>query len=149
MEKMKMIFGQQQFVVDPNSYTYDKVEQLTEKITDIRRAHSLFSKYPLNEGESREKWRERIEPLMEKELVRKEGEAAEDHLKRLFDTKVDAREMTFEIVEAIGETFKLAKPAKEDLRACNYLKLRTFIYNVLNLADIPNIDEFYPKRQAD
>lgn len=147
MEKLKINFGPNQFVVDPNTYSYDRVAELAEKVADIRRKNSLFAKYPLEEGESREKWRERIEPLMEKDMLRQEGESADDHLKRLFEAKVDTHEIAFEVVGAIADTFQLRAPTKEDFRAANWLKTRKFIYDVLNIGDIP-CDDFYPKRPS-
>lgn len=145
MEKIKTVFGMSQFIVDPLAYSYDRVEKLRAAVTDIRKGHSLFAKYPLEEGESREKWRERIEPLMEKDLVRKDGESSEDHLNRLFEYKDDTFEMEYEIVQAIAKTFALTGPEKEDFRGSNLPKTRKFIYDVLYLGGIP-CDEFYPKR---
>jgi hypothetical protein len=145
MEKIKVNIGQNQYVVDTMLYTYQRVVDLAEKIADIRRNHSLFAKYPLEENETREKWKERIEPLMEKDLIRKEGESEGDHLKRLFEAMVDTHEMAFEILGAIAETFRLNPVAQEDFRSANWIKVREFIFNVLHLGDIP-ADDFYPKK---
>lgn len=121
------------------------VEDLREAVADIRRKHSIFAKYPMEEGESREKWKERVEPIIEADLTRKEGEGLQDHLKRIFEIKSDSHEMAPEILNAICEVFGLREVKEEDFKQSNYIDVKAFIYDVLSLGDIP-CDDFYPKR---
>lgn len=143
--RLRINFGERQFVVNCNDYTYDRVEQLSEKVSEVRQKHSLFSKYPLEEGETKEKWRERVEPLMEKDAVRKDGETPEDHLKRLFQVKPEAHEIAYEVVGVIAEVFNLNHPNELDFKKANWLEVRGFIYDVLNLGDV-ECSDFFPKR---
>lgn len=136
--------GNTRLKVDCNEYTFEKVQSLLEAVSDIRRRHSIFAKYPMDEEETREKWRERVEPLIEKDLTRKEGEALQDHLKRVFETKSDTHDMAYEIIKAICETFALREVNEDDFKKANWIELKTFIFNVLNSGDIP-ADDFAPK----
>ena len=132
-------------LVDCNNYRYELVEDLRESVADIRRKYSVFSKYPMAEGETKEKWRERVEPVIESDLTRKEGEDLQAHLKRMFEAKSDTHDMAPEILNSICNTFGLREVSLDDFKKANWLDTKEFIYNVLNLGDIP-ADDFYPKR---
>lgn len=45
--------GSTRLTVNCNDYSYEKVEALRESVADIRRRHSIFAKYPMEEGEKR------------------------------------------------------------------------------------------------
>lgn len=94
----------------------------------------------MEESETREKWRARIEPLIEEDLIRKEGETQEVHLKRMFELKSEAQEMAPEILSVVCKTFNLREPSEEDFKEVNYLQLKGFIFDALDLADIPADD---------
>lgn len=143
--KMRVNVGQRQLVVNCADYTYERAVELADKVAEVRRKNSLFSKYPMEEGETREKWRERIEPLLENDIVRKDGESETEHLGRLFESRVDSHDAAFDIVNAIATSFGNAPFSKEDFKKTNWIDIRGFIYDVLNLGDIP-CDDFYPKR---
>lgn len=145
--RLKINIGTRQFVVNCTEYTYEKATELAEKVAEIRRANSLFSKYPMEEGETREKWRERIEPLLESDVVRKDGESVQEHLGRLFESKVDSHNNAFDIMNAIGSSFGQQPLSKDEFKKANFLEIKSFIYDVLNLGDIA-CDDFYPKRLA-
>lgn len=99
----------------------------------------------MEEGENKEKWRARVEPLIEEDLIRKEGETLQDHLKRMFEAKSDTHEMAPEILNAICTVFGLKSVSEEDFRKANYLDVKAFIYDVLSVVDIP-ADDFYPRK---
>lgn len=106
-------------------------------VADIRRSKSIFAKFPMEEGETKEKWRLRIQPLADAEDVRKEDETDEEHLKRLFKLESDLDEITFPILKSICEVFGLREPTDKDLESTNWIDLKLFIFNVLDAADIP------------
>lgn len=132
-------------IVNCNDYSYEKVDALREKVADIRRSSSIFSKYPMEESESREKWKTRVEPQMESDMTRKDGESVADHMKRMFELKSETQEIAPQILSAVCETFNLRTPADEDFKKSNWLDVKQFIYNVLSLGDIP-CDDFLPKK---
>jgi len=99
----------------------------------------------MDEGEKREAWRTRVEPLMEADMVRKDGETPIDHLKRMFELKSDAHEMAPEIINAICDTFGLKEVNRDDFKKANWLEAKSFIFDTLNLMDIP-ADDYSPKR---
>jgi molecular chaperone GrpE (heat shock protein) len=106
----------------------------------------VYAKYPFEEGESREKWAERVSKAAQEEYSRQDGETAEAHLKRMFEIKNEAHEMAFEIMNAIAEVFGLKKVTKSDLDKVSWLSLKSFIYDILSMADIPGAEDFLPKR---
>lgn len=128
-----------------DKYSYENVEILREAVSEIRRKHSVFTKYPMEEGETKDKWRERVEPLVETSLVRKDDESVQEHLQRMFEAKVDTHEMAPEILNAICGVFSLREVSEEDFKKANWLDVKEFIYNVLYLGDIP-AEDFFPKR---
>jgi hypothetical protein len=99
----------------------------------------------MEENEKREKYRERIEPLMEEDITRKEGETPMDHLRRMFELKSETHEMAPDILAAICETFSLKSVSDTDFKAGNWIDTKAFIFEVLDLMDIPCAD-FAPKR---
>jgi hypothetical protein len=143
--KLNVEVGSTRMAVDCNNYRYEVVEELRELVADIRRKHSIFSKYPMDEEETKEKWRARVEPEIELDLVRKDGEKFEDHLKRMFEAKTDSHEMAPEILNAIAKVFSLREVSIDDFKKSNWLDVKAFIYDILSLGDIP-AEDFYPKR---
>ena len=142
---LKINIGQFQFVVDPNQYSYTKVIDLRDKMSDIRRKHSIFTKYPMLPEETREQWSKRIQTDLEQDNKRKSDESVEDHLKRLYKSEVDAHDLAYEALNAIASTFGIRAVSDQEFKDANWLSVKAFIYDVLNLGDIP-CDEFFPKR---
>lgn len=142
--KLKIVFGTRQFIVNCNDLTYDRAVELADRVSEVRSKSSLLSKYPMEEGETREKWLERIQPLLEKDRARKENESVEDHLKRLFNSRVDSHEAAFDIINAIGATFGNPSVTMEEFKSVNWIALKAFIYDVLDQADI-DASEFRPR----
>ncbi len=137
--------GASKVTVNCNDFSFDKVETLRESVAQVRRNHTIFAKYPMNEGEKKEIWRTRVEPEMEADLTRKEGETPVEHLKRLAEFKSDTHEMAPEMLNAICSVFGLRDVPIEDFRQANWLEAKGFIYDVLNLVDIP-AEDFAPKK---
>ena len=137
--------GTQKLLLNCNEFTFNKVEALREAVAQIRREHSIFSKYPMEEGEKRELWKVRVEPIMEADMTRKEGETPLEHLKRMFELKSDSHEMAPQILSTICETFGLREVSAEDFKKANWLEVKSFIYDTLNVVDI-SCDDFAPKR---
>lgn len=137
--------GNTRITIKCNEYTFDKVVELREAVADIRRNHSIFAKYPMEEGETKEKWRVRVEPIMEADLTRKEDEPLTDHLKRMFELKSDTHEMALDVLNAICTVFGLRVVSEEDFKKANWIDVKALIFDVLDLGDIPAAD-FAPRR---
>lgn len=88
-----------------------------------------------------------IEPVVEADTVKKAGESTQDHLKRMFELKSEAHDMAPDFLEAICKTFGIKSPDKVALKKCNWLEVKAFVFNCLNLADVP-CDDFSPKQVA-
>ena len=99
----------------------------------------------MEEGESRDKWRTRVEPQMESDLTRQDGESVGDHMKRMFELKSETQDMAPKVLASICEVFNLRTPEEDQFKKANWLDVKQFIYNVLSLGDIP-CDDFLPKK---
>lgn len=142
----EVAIGDVRIVVDVDKYTSKAVKALDKAIREIRQKHSIYAKHPMLEGESREEWADRIRPELEAQVTRKAGESEQDHLNRLFNPEIDPATAMFEILEAISESLGLRSVPKEVFdESANLIRVKEFIYNVLNMADIP-ADDFFPKR---
>ena len=141
-------FGSFRLVVDVNNFTYQKVVELNEKIADIRREESIFAKYPLSEGEDRAAWRTRVEPLIEEDMIRKEGEDVSTHLRRMLSLKVDTFELAPKILAAVCDTMGLKNPGEDELGQASWLELKGFIHQILSSCDIPCEDFYVPDVKA-
>lgn len=136
--------GNQKLFVNCSDYSYDKVEELRERVAEVRRKQSIFGKYPMSELETKEKWRLRVEPIIEADTTRKVGEEVTDHLKRMFELKSEVREMAPEILNIVCDLFGMKEVPLETFKKSNWLEVKNFIFNVLNLADVACAD-FEPK----
>lgn len=139
-----LVLGNQKLVVNCADYSYDKVEELRERVAEIRRKQSIFGKFEMEENETKEKWRLRVEPLIEADTTRKVGESTSDHLKRMFELKSEVRDMAPEILNVVCDLFGMKAVSQEDFKKSNWLDVKNFIYNVLNLADVACAD-YSPK----
>ncbi len=144
---IEFTIGTEKVEVNFNLMDCEMRDLLEDKILDIKKRQSIYFKYPFEENETNEKWSERVSKEVETEYARKKGEKVEEHLKRMFDSPQDVKEMTLKIVNAIHSTFS-KKPAAEvtpeQLKKCNYAKLRRFIFDVLTYCDIA-ANDFRPK----
>lgn len=121
--------------VSSADYTWDRAERLREETAQVRRDNSIFAKYPRNEGESEQAWKDRIKPEVETENIRKEGEDHSDYLKRVLELKSDVPTLLPQFMNVIVETFALRQPTEDDLKKMSYIESKRFIFDVLSNAD--------------
>lgn len=140
--KLRLALADRNIIVDLDQYTADKAFDLFDKVAQIRIKTSPFTKYPKEEGESTEQWRERVSKEAEKDAVRREGEEVEVHLKRIFDAKHEMYNLAFEILNAICETFGASPLTESQFKSVNWLNVKKFIYDVLSTGDI-SCSDFY------
>lgn len=146
-QKIRINFGQRQFIVDCNHLTYEHAVELAEKVAAVRMRNSLLSKFPMEEEETREKWLERIEPLLAQDRLRRSNESIDDHLKRLFGGNIASHDAAYDVINVIAEVFGNQAVDKDDFKKANFLQIKAFIFDVLSLADVP-ADEFEPRKLA-
>jgi hypothetical protein len=91
----------------------------------------------MEEGETKEKWQERVDPVLENDSIRKDGEDVKDHLKRLIDIKNDIHVMSPEILMVIVDVFGLPELDIEDVKKGNWGEIKSFIYDVLSFGNVP------------
>lgn len=131
-------------VVDLEKCTQQQVDDLYEKVVDIRSKHSVYAKYPFEVNETKEQWAERVSKESQGEIVRKEKESTEKHLKRLFDAKSEVSLVVPEIFNAVCEVFGAKTFAPADLKQVNWLKLKRFLADVLSSCDVPGAEDLRP-----
>lgn len=145
--RMQIQLGDTRLMVDTANYSYEKVCLLNERVAEIRSKNSLFAKYPLEPEESKEDWAKRIEPEMQKELLRGAEESVEDHLKRIHGAKQDSHKMSFEIMNAIADTLCNKTISEDDFKRSNWLQIQQFVYDVLSIGRIP-CEDFFPLKPS-
>lgn len=140
-------FGKVRLAINTMEYKEASVAELHTKVLDVYRRHMPIYRHPMLEEETEDEWKARVQPLLDKEKIRKKGESVEDHQRRLFSPSGgDTHKIAFEIVTAIASVFQpKVVVSPEDYKEANWLKIKLFLFDILNLADIP-CDEFIPKR---
>ena len=126
--------------INLDDYTADKAYDLFDKVAVIRIKNSPHAKFPREERESDDEWRERVKQESEKDQIRKKGEELEVYLRRIFDAKHEMHQQSYEILNAICEVFGLEQLTPERFKSANWMSTKKFIYDVLNLGDIPCAD---------
>jgi hypothetical protein len=130
--------------VELDNFTADRAFDLFDKVAEIRIRTSPYAKFPKEEGETNEQWRERISKDSEKDQIRKDGEDTDKYLKRVFDAKHESYNLAFEILNAICEVFGQEKVTEARFKSAHWMKTKQFIYDVLSLGDVP-CGDFEPK----
>lgn len=97
--------GQGRIIIHPSAITPFKLDILAEKLGEVKRKHSIFGKYPMEEGETLEKWQERVLPLITSEQTMKEDEGTESYMTRIFKQEMSRKPLIKDTLEAIGEAF--------------------------------------------
>ena len=131
-------------IVDLDKCTQQKVDDLYEKVVDIRSKHSIYAKYPFEASETREQWAERVSKESQGEILRKDNESAEEHLKRMFDAKSEISLIVPEIFNAVCEVFDQKTFDTKELKQVNWLKLKRFLADVLMACDVPGAEDLRP-----
>lgn len=142
--KLEFVVAGERVVVDLEKCTQQMVDDLYEKVVDIRSKHSVYAKYPFEVNETREQWAERVSKESQGDIVRKEKETAEKHLKRLFDAKSEVSLVVPEIFNSVCEVFGSKTFPATDLKQVNWLKLKRFLADVLTACDVPGAEDLRP-----
>lgn len=133
--RLEFVIADQRVIVDFENLTNEMRDDLEDKVIEIRKKQSIYYKYPFDEGETNEKWSERVSKLVEEEYARKEDESVEEHLKRMFNSQ-DNRNTVKDMLNAVTQTFQNRTFSDEQLKKVNPIKLKRFLFDVLTLCDI-------------
>lgn len=142
--RLELVVAGERVLVDLEKCTQQQVDDLYDKVVDIRSKHSVYAKYPFEANETREQWAERVSKESQSDIVRRDDESNEDHLKRLFDAKSEVSLIIPEIFNAICETFDAKSVDKDKLKTVNWLKLKRFVADVLTACDVPGAEDLRP-----
>lgn len=143
-------------VVDTNKISIGKSKALAKGLTDIKRKHSPFTKYPLNENESFEEWQKRVLPKLigpKRDLSRQEGETDDAvYLSRLMEIELEDLDLHFDVLKLIATTFNDIegnpqghKVTQETFEDTSLEAAIRFMRDVLGKARI-DVLEVFPKR---
>ena len=143
--KLEFSISGQRIIVDMEVALRRQVNELFDKVADIRAKHSVYGKYPFETNETREQWAERISKESQDELTRTEDESAGDHLKRLFESKSEVSLMVPEVFNAICETFGYKTFTDKDFDEVKWQKVKRFLADVLTACNVPGADDFRPE----
>lgn len=129
------------------SYTEDNCIELNRRVIEVYSKHLLQYRFPMDEEETEVDWQKRVQPILDAEKIRKKGESIEHHRDRLFaPSKGNIHTVAFEIIKIIAEIFQPGTEITELVfKQANWLTVKLFIFDILNLADVP-CDDFMPKR---
>ena len=144
--KLSLNLAERPIRIDLDQYTANRAFDLFDLVAAIRIKNSPFTKYPKEEGETNDQWRERIGKEAEKDQVRRDGEDTEVYLKRIFDSKHEMYNLSYEILNAICIVFGVETVSEERFKSANWMSVKQFIYDILTLGDIPASD-FYTENE--
>lgn len=140
MPNLKLDLPPGSLVVDTNKITPTAMEALADALGEVKQKHSIFAKYPLEDDETLEQWQERVLPDLTNETKKKDGEKAEDYLKRVFKTELDKKDLIFDTLSAFAGVFGGKEVTKESFNKASYVSMKAFIKDVLKACDFPTSD---------
>ena len=133
--------GQSRIIVHLDKVTPAKIDQLANKLGEVKQKNSIFGKYPLEDGETLEKWQERVLPLLGEETKKKEDEDVDTYMTRIFKPENDKKQLVLGVLSAIGETFdQPGKVTKEVEDQFPYISTKMKIVSLLKACDLPTMD---------
>lgn len=138
MANMQVTIGDQRLVVNPDNITLRKVKELADALVELKRKHSLLTKFPLNDKESLEEWSERIAPLLVEENKRKKNEKSDEYINRLYKTDLDKQELVLDTLKLIAKSFdnQESKITPENSDQISYVSAKRFIKDLFTLCDL-------------
>lgn len=131
--------GKARIVVNTDKILWDTIQMLDDELAQVKKKHSLFAEYPMEEGEDQDTWYERISPILAEKNKKKKKESNEQYLVRLFKSDMTKQDYVVDALKAIAKTFEGqdSKLDEETLKSLPYVKTKEFIKEVLSLCDIP------------
>lgn len=126
-------------VVNTDKITPDQMDDLSDQLAEVSRKHSIFGKYPMEEGETIEAWKERVEKEIPEKNRRKDEESVDEYMKRIFKPQQDKKLMLFDTLSAISHTFG-GSVSYEGFRKAPYGDSKNFVLKVLKGMDFPVVE---------
>ena len=136
MAKLIIELGDKRLSIDTDKITLRKVKELAEALADVRAKYSIFSKYPMEEGESLTDYQVRVQGEVIKKNSRKEGESDIDFQRRLFQS-TESQSQTVDELHAIAAAFGQGdKVSEESCSDVTYVTLKNYLNDILAFCDL-------------
>lgn len=136
MANLIIELGDQRLSINTDKITLRKVRELADSLADVKAKYSIFSKYPMNEGETLTDYQVRIQAEMIKKNSRKEGEDSQEFQKRLFKS-TESLEQTIDELKAIAALFgQDEKVSEETCGDVSYVTLKNYVNDILAFCDL-------------
>jgi hypothetical protein len=123
-------------IVNPEKITPTQMDELTDLLAEVSLKSTIFGKYPLQDNESLEEWRERVEKEIPEKNKKKEDETASEYMKRVFKPQQDKKQMVFDTLEAMAKVFG-GSVSHEGFMKQPYGDSKSFVVKVLKAIDFP------------
>lgn len=138
MAIIEVALGTERLVVNTDKITYPKVIELSDELSQLKKKYSLFSEYPMEEGETVDSWYERVAPLLDEKNKKKTKESAEDYINRIFKADLQKQELVIDGLRAIAKVFdnQDSKLTEEAIAVLPYVKAKNFIKQILEICDL-------------
>ena len=137
----EVALGERRVVVDTKDLIWSKMELLAEEYASVKKQHSLFAQFPINDDETVEEWSERVSPLLLEENKKKDGEDSETYMKRVYSLKLDKQKLVKDTVAMIATVFGQGeKICSGSFDRSSYPECKSFIIAVFEAVDLSTRD---------
>ena len=141
MRNLKLELPPKFLLIDTDSITPAKIDEIAAELGQVNKDHSIFGKYPMEEFETIEQWQERVMPLLAEETKRKDDESNEVWLLRAHTVKPDKLKLVKDTLAALAKVFGQAGVVNdESFNRCGYPIIKKFIRDVLKECDFDTKD---------
>ena len=136
----RLELGQSALIIDPKKISPNKMDEISEALGEVKLKNSIFHKYPLEDQETLEQWQERVSPLMQEEIKKREDESGSEYLKRVFKQD-NKKQVLFDTLSALAKIFNQSdKVSQEAFNNASYVEMKKFVVDTLKACDIPTTD---------
>lgn len=133
--------GENRVVVNVKDLIFEKIEEIAEGYAEVKQKHSLFAKYPLEDGESVEDWSKRAFTQLTEENKKKDEESLQEYFQRAYVLSLDKHKLIFDTIKMMAKVFgQEGKVTDSGFKKCNYPEAREFVIKVLDTAGLSTKD---------
>jgi hypothetical protein len=141
MPNLKLSLPPKEFIVNTDSITLAKIDEISEALGEVSKANSIFGKYPMFEEESLEEWQTRVMPILGEETKKKDGETNEEYLLRVHTVKPEKGKLLFDTLQALSKVFgQKESVTKETVEKGSYSQMKRFVRDILKECDFETKD---------
>lgn len=137
----RLELGSSSLIIDSKKISPNKMDEISEALSDVKLKNSIFYKYPLEESETLEQWHERVTPLMKEEAAKRDDEDGGEYLKRVLYKQESKKQVLFDTLQALAKIFNQSdKVTMEAFNNTSYMDMKKFVVDVLKACDLPTVD---------